>query len=71
MGLIKCGLDVSLELGFPFRLRIVAEAGGILDIGWGFQFELKPERELASRAFEFIAIDAMRCSLAFREALVS
>lgn len=48
-----------------------AEAGGILDIGWDFQFELKPVRELVSRAFELRAMEAIRCSLAFREALVS
>lgn len=71
MGLIKCGLDVDLEFGLPFRLLIVADAGGILEIGWDFQLELKAERGFGSRAFELIAMDAMRCSLAFLDAFVS
>lgn len=55
-----------------------AEAGGILEIGCGFQLELRLDRELVSRAFELNsralelrAREAMRCSLAFRDALVS
>lgn len=71
MGLIKCGLDVELAFDLPFRLLIVAEAGGILEIGWDFQFEVKVERGFGSRAFELIAMDAMRCSLAFLDAFVS
>jgi hypothetical protein len=71
MGLIKCGLDVDLALGLPFRLLIVPDAGGILDTGWAFQLELYVDKELVSRAFELITKDAIRCSLAFREAFVS
>jgi hypothetical protein len=70
MGLIRCGFDVDFALGLLFRLRIDVE-GGALEIGWDFQFELKLEREFDSRLFEFIAMEAMRCSLAFLDALVS
>lgn len=71
MGLIKCGLDVDLALDLPFRLLMVADAGGILDTGWDFQLELCVERGLVSRVFELRTIEAIRCSLAFREAFVS
>jgi hypothetical protein len=59
-----------LELGLLFRLRIVVE-GGALEVGWDFQFELKLGRGFDSRRLEFIVMEAMRCSLAFLDALVS
>ena len=71
MGLINCGLDVDLAFVLPFRLLIVADAGGILEIGWVFQFELNVERGFGSRLLELVAMEAMRCSLAFLDAFVS
>lgn len=69
IGLIKWGFDVGLFAGLVFRLRKGTVPGDIRGMGWAFQVELEDVSGLVSRFLEFI--EAMRCSLAFRLALVS
>ena len=70
MGLIKCGLDADFRPGFGFRHRTGAAVGEIRERGaFQLEFELNGARGFASRILEFI--EAIRCSRAFREALVS
>lgn len=69
-GLIRWGLDEDLVTGFVLRLRTGAALCEMrLTTGWGFQFEFKEERGVVSRVREFM--EAIRCSRALREALVS
>lgn len=69
-GLIRWGLDEDLVTGLDLRLRTGAALGEMRETtGWGFQFEFKEERGVVSRVREFI--EAIRCSRALRDALVS
>lgn len=52
-----------------FRLRTGAALGERRVMGCGFQLELKEDRGVGSRFLVFM--EAMRCSLALRDALVS
>jgi hypothetical protein len=69
-GLIRWGLDEDLVMGFDLRLRTGAALGEMRETtGWGFQFEFTEARGVVSRVREFM--EAIRCSRAFRDALVS
>lgn len=69
MGLIRWGFEVDLFADLVFRLRKGTVPGDMREMGWALQFELEERSGFDSRDFRFS--EAMRCSLAFRLALVS
>lgn len=71
MGLINCGLGPEIEPDNPFLLLMDPVADGVRETFGNFQFELRGVSGLFSRSFEIADIEAMRCSLAFLDALVS
>jgi hypothetical protein len=71
MGLISCGRVDEIEPDFPFLFLNDPGVDGAREIFWVFQFELKGVSGTFSRSLGIEDIEAMRCSLAFREAFVS
>lgn len=69
-GLIRCGLHPAEIAGLLFLLLIV-EFKGTRETVCAFQIAFKEVNEAFSRAFPLNVIEAIRCSLAFLDALVS